>query len=176
MNKLNSQISYHRRPALAALLMILSASAVLAQVNGPVNTVQFKGVFDGRNTGVVQAGILLSNASFAGTASYIGRFTYTSKDTTDLATGLSTGGIVQLVAANGDVINGSSVGRSGEATDTQTIGHAVFLVTITGGTGRFQGATGVLTLDFLVDNTTIPAYISCSGTLTGTISTPGPAK
>ena len=166
------QISFRRRPALATMLLILSASTVLAQSSDSVKIVRFKGAFDGRASGVVQAGNLVGTQNVTGSASFFGRFTITKKDTTDLATGLSTNGVVQLVVGNGDVINGSSVGRSGEATDTPNIGHAVFLVTITSGTGRFEGAKGVLTMDHLVDNTTIPAYISTTGTLTGTISFP----
>ena len=171
-----SQISFHRRRALAALIIVLSANAVLAQANAPVRKVSFIGAFDGRATGTVQAGVLTGTLTVAGTASYVGRFTITKKDATDLATGLSSGGVVQLSAANGDVIDGASVGRSGEPTDTPNLGHAVFLVTITGGTGRFQGATGVLTMDFLVENSTIPAYISTTGTLKGTIITPASAQ
>ena len=170
---MNLQISFRRQAALATILLVLSASTVLGQVNAPVNIVRFKGAFDGRASGVVQAGNLVGTQNVAGSASFFGRFTLTKKDTTDLATGLSTNGVVQLVVGSGDVINGASVGRSGEATDTPNIGHAVFLVTITSGTGRFEGAKGVLTMDFLVDNTTIPAYISTTGTLTGTISFPG---
>ena len=52
---MNSQITFESRPALAVLLMALSASTVLAEVNN----VRFKGAFDGRDTGVVQGGNLL---------------------------------------------------------------------------------------------------------------------
>ena len=165
---MNSQISIlsHRRPALAALLIVLSsASAVLAQVNN----VQFKGAFDGRATGAVQDGSLLLNSAGAGTAVPIGRFTYTAKSTVELANGRETGDI-QLVAVNGDVINASFVGR-GVPTDTPNVAHIVELATITGGTGRFQGATGTLTLDLLDDNTSRPTGLT-SGSLRGTISTP----
>jgi hypothetical protein len=164
---MNSQISIssHRRPALAALLIVLSASAVLAEVNN----VQFKGAFDGRATGAVQDGSLLLNSAGAGTAVPIGRFTYTAKSTVELANGREAGDI-QLVAANGDVINGVLVGL-GTPTGTPNLTHVTELVTITGGTGRFQGATGNLTLDFLDDNTSRPTGLT-SGSLRGTISTP----
>ena len=164
---MNSQISSKRRPAVAALLMVMSASAVLAEVN----TVLFKGAFDERDTGVVQFPNLLLNGSGTGTASHLGRFTYTYKVTVDLTSALSSG-VIQLVAANGDVINGVSVGR-GEQTDTPDLTHVIQLVTITGGTGRFQGATGGFTSDaFLVNDTKTGIGLS-SGTLKGTISTPG---
>jgi hypothetical protein len=45
---------------------------------------------------------------------------------------------------NGDLINGSFVGRGGP-TDTPNVAHIIELMTISGGTGRFQGATGEFT-------------------------------
>jgi hypothetical protein len=166
---MNSQISSHGRPALGALLMVLSACVVLAQVN----SVQIKGAFDARTTGVVQDGNLLLSVAGAGTAFPIGRFTYTSKSTLELASGRELGEI-QLVAANGDVINGLLVGL-GTPTGTPNLTHVTELVTITGGAGRFQGATGSLTLDFLNDNTNRPIGLT-SGSLRGAISTPGSPK
>ena len=68
------------------------------------------------------------------------------------------------------------LGAGGGPTDTPKVTRVVFLVTITGGTGRFQGITGVITLDYLADNATIPAYMSITGTLTGTINTPASTK
>jgi len=50
--------------------------------------------------------------------------------------------------------------------------HIVELVNITGGTGRFQGATGGFTLDRLIDQTTGLT----SGSLKGTITTTGSTK
>ncbi len=164
---MNSQISSHGRPALAALLMVMSASAVLAQVK----TVPFKGSFDERDTGVVQFPTLSLSGGGSGTASQLGRFSFTSAVKVDLTNALSSG-TIQLVAANGDVINGVCVGR-GEPTDTAHITHVVQLVTITGGTGRFQSATGAFTMDsILVDDPSTGIGLS-SGTMKGTISTPG---
>ena len=167
---MNLQILSHRLPALAALLMVMSASAVVAQVK----TVPFKGTFDARDAGVVQFPTLLINGGGAGTASHVGRFTFTYTTKVDLTNALSSG-VIQLVAANGDVIHGVSVGR-GEPTDTPNVTHVIQLVTITGGTGRFQGATGGFTSDaLLVDDPNTGIGLS-SGSLKGTISTPGSTK
>ncbi len=167
---MNSQISSHRRPALGALLMVLSASAVLAEVN----SVAFKGTFDASDKGVVQYPTLLLNGGGTGTASHLGRFTFTYTTTVNLTNGLSSG-VIQLVAANGDVINGVSVGQ-GLPTGTPNLTDVMQLVTITGGTGRFQGATGGFTSDaLLVDDPNTGIGLS-SGSLTGTISTPGSTK
>lgn len=160
------QISSHTRPALAALLMVLSASVVFAQVK----TVPFKGAFDGRDyadpTGHAQG-------FYTGTASHIGRFTFTGTVTIDLMTFHSTG-TFQLVTMNGDVIYGTLVGK-GEPPENN-VAHIVEVMTITGGTGRFQGATGGFTFDRFDDLSTLPAYGSTSGSLTGIISSPSSTK
>ena len=162
---MNSRILASRRPAMAAMLMVLSASAVLAQVK----TLDVQGSLDGNGIGVVQPPNLQATGSGAGNASKIGRFTYALHAAVDLATGASTG-VFLLVFNNGDVIYGSSTGLGGPT--GPNVGHIVENLVIIGGTGRFQGATGSLTLDRTVDQSTLPAYESHSGTLTGTISTP----
>lgn len=162
------KISMLRTPrTIACAALLLMASTALAQVNN----VPLKGAYDGHESDVVQGGSLLVDGSGGGTASHVGRFTYSWKVTVDLATGLSAGGQFQLIAANGDVINGSFVGR-GVPTDTPNVVHVVELVIISGGTGRFQGATGNFTLDRLADLTTGLT----SGSLKGTISTPASPK
>lgn len=163
---MNSQISFHRRTALASLLMALSASTVLAQVN----SVRVKGHFDIRATGVVEGGMLKGTATGAGTASQIGPFTITENATVDLATGLARG-TFQLVAANGDVINGSFVGRA-LPEDIPKGSHYIGLLTITSGTGRFQGATGGLTVDRLFDDTNLPVFSLGYSSFAGTINIP----
>jgi hypothetical protein len=164
---MNALFSTHKRLGMAALLVFLSASAIAAQEV----KVPFRGAYDGRETDTPQGGSLLVNGSGAGTASHVGRFTYTWQVTVDMATGLSTGGVFRLAAANNDVINGSFVGL-GTPTETPNVAHILELVTITGGTGRFEGATGNFTLDRLVDLTTGLT----SGSLNGTISAPGSNK
>ncbi len=172
---MNLQISFPRRPALAVLLTALSASALLAQGNpAQVNTVRIKGAFQTRTTAVLQSGILQANGSGAGTASHIGPFTFTEKATVDLATGLSTG-VFQLTSANGDMINGSFVGRA-QPDNVPTGSHFIGLLVITGGTGRFRGATGGFTMDRFFDDTNVPIFNLGYGSLTGTISTPASNK
>jgi hypothetical protein len=161
---MNSQITSHRRPDLAGLLLVLSASTVLAQGNN----FSVLGSFAGHDIGVVQ-GALQASGSGAGSASHIGRFTYLVNATVDLASGNSTG-VFLLVFANDDVIYGWLSGH-GDPT-----GHIVEHLTINGGTGRFQGAAGSLTFDRTADGSTLPAFESTSGILTGTIGTPDSTK
>ena len=55
-----------------------------------------------------------------------------------------------LVFANGDKVYGSFSGQGGP-TDDPSVGHIVEHLTINGGTGRFQDATGSLTFDRFID-------------------------
>ena len=166
---MNSRISPSGRLAVAAMVMVLSTSAALAQAK----SLSVRGSFDGHGIGVVQGGTLQASAGGAGNALHIGRFTYvlnaTVNPTVNPNSGSSTG-VFLLVFNNGDVIHGSFTGLGGPTGPNEA--HIVENLTINGGTGRFEGATGSLTLDRIVDQSTWPAFESHSGTLTGTISTP----
>ena len=164
---MTSRISIYR-PALAGLLVLMSASAVAAQVN-------VTGALTGHDIFTVQAGILQASGSGTGTASHIGQFRYLVQATVNFAG--SSEGVFLLVFSNGDVIYGSLVGRgpSPPPPPPEPV-RITEQLTITGGTGRFQGASGTITLNRVLDLSTEPAYDSHSGTLTGTISTPGSSK
>ena len=122
---MNSRILSSGRLAVLTMSMVLSASAVLAQVN------DVTGSISGHDLGVVQGGTLQAAGGGEGTASRIGRFTYTVQATVDLPTGDSSG-VFLLVFFNGDVIYGSLSGHG-----DQTTGRIVEHLTINGGTGRF---------------------------------------
>ena len=165
---MNSRVSISRRLAVATMLTVLSTSAAFAQGKN----LSVRGSFDGHSVGVVQGGTLQASGGGAGNASHIGRFTYVMQATVNLTntnTSISTG-VFLLAFNNGDVIHGSFTGVGGPPGPNE--GHIVENLTINGGTGRFEGATGSLTLDQIVDQSTAPAFLSHSGTLTGTISIP----
>jgi len=146
----------------------MSASAVAAQVN-------ITGALSGHAIGTVQAGILHAAGSGTGTASHIGQFSYLIQATVN-PTG-SGEGVFLLVFSNGDVIYGSFAGQGDNPPPPPpAMAHITEQLTITGGTGRFQGASGTLTFNRLADLSTLPAYDSHSGTVTGTIGTPGSSK
>jgi hypothetical protein len=157
---MNSRISCSGRSAAVAMLMVLSAAVVLAQVN----SLTVKGSFSGHGIGVFHGGTLQATATGAGAASQIGQFSYALNATVD--SGGSSTGVFLLIFSNGDVIYGSFTG-----TGTPN-GHIQEYLTINGGTGRFQGATGSLVFDRFVDPSTLPAFESHAGTVTGSISTP----
>jgi hypothetical protein len=153
-----------RLAAAAALSMLLTTSAAFAQAK----TVGVRGSFDGHGVGVIQGGTLHASGGGAGTASRIGRFSYVLNATVNMGNASSTGVFV-LVFSNGDVIHGSFAGQGGPPNATD--GRIVETLTILGGTGRFEGATGSLTLDRILDESTLPPFESHSGTLTGTMKT-----
>jgi hypothetical protein len=78
-------------------------------------------------------------------------------------------GTFQFVAADGDTLTGVLTGIS-TPTATPGVNHIVETATITGGTGRFAGATGRFTTDRLIDLVTLLTI----GSFEGTISTAGP--
>ena len=149
--------------SLAAMFLIaLFASPAVAS-----DQVPFKGSLTAVEIDVVQGGTLVVDGSGTGNAAQLGRFTMTYDVQVDLATG-SSFGTATFVAANGDSFTTTIVGQ-GTPTSDPTIAMIVEIETITGGTGRFAGATGSFTLERVVNLVTGVT----SGTLSGTISNPG---
>ena len=171
------------RAALAGLFVLMSASAVVAQVNArgalTGHQVNVIGALAGHAIGTEQAGSLLASGSGTGTASYIGPFRYLVQVTVNPAgsSGSRSEGVFLLVFSNGDVMYGSVVGEGpAPSPPTPEPVRITEQLTITGGTGRFQDASGTITFNRLADLSTLPAYDSHAGTLTGTISTPRSSK
>ena len=105
-----------------------------------------------------------------GNATHLGQFAWDSTLVANLATGEATG-TYQFTAANGDMLFTDFTGL-GVPTETPGVLYIVDDVTITGGTGRFAGATGAFTFIHLYD---IAAGITI-GSFDGTISSPGAGR
>jgi hypothetical protein len=152
----------------------MTAMFLTAALAGPVaagEEVPFRGHFAGVATVTVNFPIASVDVDAAGNATQLGSFTLAIPHTVNLATMTSTGSY-EFVAANGDTL---SADFTGEVSQTATPGvlAAVESATITGGTGRFAGATGGFTVERLVDGTTVPR--TTAGSFKGTISSPGAA-
>jgi hypothetical protein len=150
--------------SLAAIFVIaLFASPAVASEQVP-----FNGSWVSHETYDVQFPVMFVHGTATGYATRIGRYTATYEEQVDLLTGSSVGAIT-LVAANGEVIFATQTGQ-GDPTPDPDIFSIVEVSTITGGTGRFVGATGTFTIARLVDLTTGDS----SGSFSGTISHPAP--
>ena len=75
-----------------------------------------------------------------GHATHLGLFTGTQSQCVDPATGAFSSGHFTLTGANGDTISGTHSGQLVMTSPTTATINGVFV--ITGGTGRFSGATG----------------------------------
>lgn len=132
--------------------------------------VPIKGSFAGYSTFTFNFPII--HASFAGVGqmSHLGRTTYQGE--LDILIGPQTAtGTITFTAANGDTLTATISGIA-PAPDPQGMGESDLTDTITGGTGRFAGATG----SFLVHNIsqlTGPNSTFELSSLTGTISPVG---
>lgn len=153
-------------PDLGAPTATTSMSAGNSHANNESRSIHIVGVLTATEAGTPQPGtpIVVRHLEGEGTASHLGRFTVVGDFTLNLATA-SGGGTTTYTAANGDILTATTTGQAvvgqGTAVVTET-------VTITGGTGRFEGATGTLT----VVRRIVQATGVSTGTMDGTITIP----
>ena len=134
------------------------AGAVAAEKQIP-----FRGTLQAVETHVVQFPKLVVEGSGAGNATQLGKFTMTFDAEVNLSTRVGIGSS-EFSAANGDRVFADFVGQS-TLTGTPNLISIVEIYTITGGTGRFAGATGSFVLERLEDQVTG----SSSGSFDGTV-------
>jgi hypothetical protein len=149
----------------------LAAIFVIALFASPApagQQVPFNGSWGSNETYDVQFPVMFVHGTATGNANQLGRYTATYEEQVDLLTGSSVG-VITVVAANGDVIFATQTGL-GVPTPDPDVFSIVEVSTITGGTGRFAGATGTFTITRLVHLSTGDS----SGSFSGTISSPGP--
>jgi hypothetical protein len=150
-----------------SLLAAMFLTAVLASSALASEQVPFKGSLAAVQTGEVIGGFLIVDGSGVGNATELGRYTVTFHEEVDLSTGIGTGTFT-FVAANGDTLSSSFIGN-GTPTPDPNILLLQEVDTITGGTGRFAGATGSFTLERVLN---LATGVS-TGSFSGTISNPG---
>jgi len=145
--------------AAGAALAVLVAAAL----GGPATASQ-QVPFSGKYEGSADASAFPAVVVHAtGTATQLGRFSFTNPHVVNPAT--STGaGTFEFVAADGDTLVGEG---TGVATPTSTP-NVLFIVetwTITGGTGRFDGATGNFTVERIYDRVSGATTASFTGSI-----------
>jgi hypothetical protein len=151
---------------IALLLLIILVSTTLAAPAAAEKRFTLKGSFDATETHQVAPPIAYVEATGVGNATHLGLFTYHLQAELFLPT-LTATTSATLTAANGDMIFGNGSGQ-GTLTGMPGIVSIVETYTITGGTGRFEGATGNFTVERLINRAT---FVS-SGTMSGTIVLP----
>jgi hypothetical protein len=124
--------------------------------------VPFKGSFEGYADASAFPAVVLH---LTGRASQLGQFTFVEPHVVTPPTGVGT---FEFVASNGDTIFGTATGTA-TPTDTPNVLSIEAHATITGGTGRFAGATGSFTGVRLYDRATGWT----AGTFEGSVSAPG---
>lgn len=153
--------------ALFATLLVLGlAGATFVASAKAEKELMLKGSIESVETYEINPPIMHVTASGSGQATQFGQFTVSYEVDVNLETVAGTGS-AQFVAANGDSIFAAGTGQA-TATNTPGVFNIVEEYTITGGTGRFAGASGSITLDRQVDTNTG----ATSGTIRGNIVLP----
>jgi len=118
----------------------------------PAQETPFTGTVEAQETYIITAPTMLVDTTGSGEATELGQFTVTWEFTVNLDTGAGVGS-AHFIAANGDSLDTTSLGQ-GDPTGKPDENRVVEQHTITGGTGRFAGATGSFTLERLVSTAT----------------------
>ena len=152
---------------IALLLLIVLTSATFATAAGE-RQLLLKGSLQATETHLVTPPTtMFIDATGAGNATQLGMFTMGFQAEVFLPTLFAASESATLVAADGAQLFAEGSGQ-GTPTGTPGIVSIVETYTITGGTGRFAGATGNFTVQRLIDRATLAS----SGTISGTIVLP----
>jgi hypothetical protein len=157
-----------------AASLALAVLAVLGLV-GPVaagEQVPFKGSMQGMRVSITSLAppFALSKVAITGNATHLGKYKLVITGIVNLTKATATGSFV-FVAANGDTLTAQFTGIS-MPTATPGVNLIVETAIITGGTGRFAGASGSFTSTRLFNT----VNLLTTGSFTGTISSPGASK
>jgi hypothetical protein len=126
-------------------------------------SVPFKGDLEGTQTVTpLQPPLALVSGEATGTATHLGRFTVQFPHIVNFA--LAQGeGTFTFTAANGDTLTADFVGKAQIGAVTSIVEEAV----VTGGTGRFAGASGTFTVRRTFNQSTGVTTGTFEGTLSG---------
>jgi hypothetical protein len=149
--------------AITLMLLIVLASTTLAASE---KEFLIRGSLKASETHQVIFPTAFIDLTGTGNATHLGLFTYQLQAELNLPTGSATASAT-LVAADGSSIFLEGTGQ-GTPTETPGMVSIVETYTITGGTGRFAGATGNVTVERVVNQATRTS----TGTISGMIVLP----
>jgi hypothetical protein len=141
-----------------------SVTRDLAQSSRAGTLVPFKGTLEGKY-GEESGDFPISHESIRGegNATHLGRYTLAMEETVNFLNASAVGTLV-LTAANGDTVSGTYTGHAQPGPPVSITEET----TITGGTGRFAGATGSLVIDRVFDPANRTATRSFGGSFSST--------
>ncbi len=153
---------------IALLLLAVATGSMFAAPAAAAQQLLLKGTLRAVENDVLELPTILVNGNGSGNATVLGRYTVHFEGVVhNGANGVGTAVIsAQFVAANGDILSAGAVGL-GTPTATPGVNHIVETYTVTGGTGRFAGATGSFTVERWLN---LATGVS-SGTIAGDIIT-----
>ena len=150
------------------LYLQMTALLLTAALAGPAAAekgVPFRGSFRGVDIADVQFPKLFVDGSGSGNATHLGRFTLTYEAEVDLLTlPIESFGSSVFTAANGASLFTDYIGLA-TPTENPDVVSIVEVHTITGGTGRFAGATGGFIRKYSLDRVTLVSSGSFDGTI-----------
>jgi hypothetical protein len=152
---------------IALLLVIVLASATFAASVAGERELLLKGSVQATETHRVALPYHYVSLNGSGNATQLGLFTYSMEAVLYLPTLSSDNTSATFVAADGSSLFAEGKGQ-GKPTETPGVISIVETLTITGGTGRFEGASGNITIQRLVNRATFES----SGTMDGVIVLP----
>jgi hypothetical protein len=153
-------------PAACLALAVLATLGLTAPAAAK-HKVPFRGSLEGFVTLTLGPTSASADLEATGNAAHLGRFTVSGTGVVDLAAniGVTT---YTFTAADGDTLTATATGYA-MPTGTPEAVYVFETATITGGTGRFAGATGCFTMVRYFNFNTGET----NGTIKGTISRPG---
>jgi hypothetical protein len=105
------------------------------------------------------------NGNGSGTATHLGLFTYSYQAKVRLPERVGEGASAHFIAANGDSLYAEGYGM-GVPSGIPDVNLVTEHFSITGGTGRFDGATGSIVVERLVNTVTLESSGEFSGVIT----------
>ena len=156
-------------PKIAALLPLAAMffATAFAVTNASAKDIHIKGPMEATEDHVVTPPNMVTQLQGVGHARAIGRYALTIEATIYLPTRTGLGGTFEIDTGCGQTFYGTEIG-GGVPTQFPNQVSITETLTITGGTGRFEGATGTLMIHRLIDQATLVS----SGTIEGTLTLP----
>jgi hypothetical protein len=152
--------------AVVLLLVIVLAGAALAAPAAGERELLLKGTVQATETQQGAPPTIHVNLNGSGNATQLGLFTYSMQAVLTVPALSATSSAI-FVAADGSTLLAEGTGQ-GTPTGTPGVISIVETLTIIGGTGRFEGASGNITIQRLVNRATFTS----SGTIDGLIVLP----